>query len=188
MTEPTFAELALSAQETAGAAWIGYYAVHRPLGAEAIEGIREAGSRMRLVRIVVCRIMGTHGRLLQAWGDGTSSELANVNLVAGDLRLDTETFYWQCHRLSSLIRQLPGLSQFQATGVRDVRNNLIEHPENSHSRVLFNSFTWTPELGPQIKAVRPVGSTQVFMDAGLFVNAKQFYDQLSRRLAIALSR
>jgi hypothetical protein len=95
-----------------------------------------------------------------------------------ELKILTEGFYYCAARARAIARNsrapLPGLGSFECTGVRDVRNKLLEHPEGSDSGVLVVSFGRGGTDGPVIKPLRQLSQVNVFPDAGLFRNAEQF--------------
>jgi hypothetical protein len=176
----------LESAEAAQAAWMSYYDFHKPSGVNGTEAFAEASTRLRLMGICLDRVLEIHERFKVQWDPNKDFGLENTNLLFGPLWLDTESFYWQCGRFRNLARMLPGLKSFEAPGIRDVRNHLIEHPESKASGVTINSFGWHPERGPTIKSCRTVETVGVFPDAGLLANAKNFYEELSRKLTVAL--
>jgi hypothetical protein len=99
-----------------------------------------------------------------------------------------EAFYYSAHRVRDILRDnredLPDLGGFEATGVRDVRNHLVEHPTRQ-SGVVVPSLKCGGPVGPQLKAVRfspdPVGT----FDAGLHENCREFLEALAVTLARA---
>ena len=107
-----------------------------------------------------------------------------------EMKLLTESFYYIAGRARAIARHreepLPGLRTFEAEGVRNVRNHLIEHPEGSPSRVFLLSWAWGGPQGPVIKAIRHVGQQDVFPDPGLYRNAAQFRDRLEALLRATL--
>lgn len=109
-----------------------------------------------------------------------------------ELRVLTESFYYFAARVRAIARNskfpLPGLGSFECSGVRDVRNKLLEHPEGDDSQVLIVSFGHGGPNGPTVKPIRRVGQEQVFPDSGLFPNARAFGENLDRLLRQALGR
>ena len=107
--------------------------------------------------------------------------------LAFQVRLYTECFYLLAGRLRELIRKgelpIPGAKLFEAAGVRDVRNKLLQHPEGSDSRVFSQSIMFGPEHGPVLKPIRDQERSGVFLDAGLDVNAAELRDELLRLFA-----
>lgn len=91
-----------------------------------------------------------------------------------DLELYTETFYYLAFRARTLIRSFPGLSSFEAKGIRDVRNHLLEHPEGNSSGVHINSFAHGGVCGPVIKGLRYDHQADLHKDRGLYVNLEEF--------------
>ena len=100
--------------------------------------------------------------------------------ITEPLEFFTEAFYWFAARVRSVIRSLPRLESFEAEGVRNVRNHLLEHPEGKSSGVLINSFGYGLKQGPVIKALRYDHQRTVWPDAGLFVNASEFSEKFVR--------
>jgi hypothetical protein len=96
-----------------------------------------------------------------------------------ELRLSTEAFYYFAQRFVKILNCLPHLKTFDAPGVRNVRNRLLEHPE-----VTQQDWGYAARTGPALKsaAPRPAGKENVPSDPGLFVNAAELRDRLERRL------
>lgn len=106
-------------------------------------------------------------RILKAW------------LESDSIEIHTEAFYWNAGRTRDIIRALPGLDGFEATGTRDVRNKLIEHPEKRDSGVVWGGTGWGAPQGPVLKALRYEHQKDLWKDDGLYVNADEFFDRLS---------
>lgn len=102
------------------------------------------------------------------------------------LEFFTEAFYWFAGRTRSVIRLLPKLENFEAAGIRNVRNHLLEHPEGKSSGVLITSFGYGGPNGPVVKAMRYDHQVGLWPDPGLFVNAVEFTENLKTRLILAL--
>jgi hypothetical protein len=104
------------------------------------------------------------------------------------MRMLTESFYYFAFRVRQILRnkvhQFPLLGSFEAAGVRDVRNQLIEHPEGKDSRVFNRTFAWSLESGMHLKSGRQVWESKEFADNGLDANAGEF----NENLRVALSR
>ena len=96
-----------------------------------------------------------------------------------ELKLSTEAFYYFAARFIKVLNCFPELKHFEAPGVRNVRNHLIEHPG-----VTDQSWGYSANTGPALKSIgpRPPGKENVPLDAGLFVNAAELRDLLERRL------
>jgi hypothetical protein len=102
------------------------------------------------------------------------------------MRLLTESFYYFSFRARQILRNkvhaFPGLGSFEAVGVRDVRNHLIEHPEGELSRVFNRTFMWSPDTGMHLKPSRHEWENSSFVDVGIKANAKEFAERLSAAL------
>jgi hypothetical protein len=100
-----------------------------------------------------------------------------------------EAFYYLAARLRSICRRrepgLPGLEKLEASGVRDVRNHLIEHPEGAASRILEGGFGVDEEKGAVLKPWRIQGYEH-FQDQGLVANAQELVSELTKLLNEAL--
>jgi hypothetical protein len=106
----------------------------------------------------------------------------------GETQLLTEAFYYFAFRLRQVVRRLPGLQSFEAVGVRDVRNKLLEHPDDQEdSGVTVRSFGFGGPSGPRVKVIRDASQENVFPDNGLYVNAEELREQLEISLSRALA-
>jgi hypothetical protein len=106
-----------------------------------------------------------------------------ISEITDELEFLTEAFYYFAFRLRRILKVLPGLAGFECEGIRDVRNKLIEHPEQRDSNVYILSFGHGGIQGPVIKALRHDNQSDVFVDRGLFVNAIELTKSLEKRLA-----
>ena len=102
-----------------------------------------------------------------------------------EIRLLVECFYYFAARARGMIRDMPELNSFEAAGVRDVRNHLIEHPEGRSSQVLSRSFGFGGPNGPIVKALRDTSET-AHPDGGLYANAHEFALNLETALKGAI--
>ena len=105
------------------------------------------------------------------------------------MELFTESFYFVAWRIYSIFKHkrtntLPYLNTFEAKGVRDVRNKLIQHPEGG--QIFTQSFMCGGDEGPVLKNARPAGQQYKISDKGLWLNAKEFRDNLEKLLRKAL--
>jgi hypothetical protein len=89
----------------------------------------------------------------------------------------TESFYYFGWRTREVLRSLPLLASFDALGLRNVRNHLLEHPEKQ-SKIFQRSFSAGGPRGPTIKGPRQSDQVNVFPDAGIYANASEFVDNL----------
>ena len=107
---------------------------------------------------------------------------------ADEVRIFLEGFYYNASRVRDLFRKsqgLPGLKGFEAAGVRDVRNHLVEHPTKKMG-VKIMAIALGGPVGPQLKPFRRSGDPAGTFDAGLRVNAKEFCAALETTLTAAL--
>lgn len=101
--------------------------------------------------------------------------------LSDELHVLLEAFYYAAHRVRDILRDhrtdLPGITGFEAVGVRDARNHLVEHPSRKNG-VLVPSVACGGPTGPQLRLLRwsldPAGTH----DQGLPFNAPQFTDAL----------
>lgn len=107
-----------------------------------------------------------------------------------ELRLLLEAFYYSAHRVRDIFRdsaaELPGLSKFEAAGIRNVRNHLVQHP-GGPSGVLVYSFAVGGPLGPQLKPITWSGDPLGTQDQGLHRNAEEFEGALNATLDRAIN-
>jgi hypothetical protein len=113
-----------------------------------------------------------------------------IGAMSTEAKVLSEAFYNSAWRIRQLVRYyakpLPGVS-FECIGVRDVRNQLIEHPEKG-DKIFIQSFATGGPNGPVLKVYRPTGTATTFQDMGLYVNAEEFADSLSQALGSALAK
>jgi hypothetical protein len=119
---------------------------------------------------------------------GLAQASATLAGVFEPLETLTESFYWIAARARAVIRELPHLSNFEAEGVRNTRNKLLEHPKKKDSGVFITSFAWGADHGPVIKGLRYESQTEIWPDKGLFINATEFADELCAKAARARPR
>lgn len=116
-----------------------------------------------------------------------SDERIEMERLMFEMELFTESFYYLAHRAKVTLTNekfpFPGLKSFECEGVRNVRNQLIEHPEKKkHSSVFIQSFGVGGERGPTLKPDRLEGQENVFPDAGLEANTLEFKRELEKLL------
>lgn len=116
----------------------------------------------------------------------TQEEFDAFERAMFEIKLFTECFYYLAGRIRSMLRHkkvpLPGLEKFEAAGVRNVRNQLLEHPEGVNSRVFINSWGFGASHGSVLKALRYEGQEQIFPDNGLYKNALEMKQNMERIL------
>jgi hypothetical protein len=122
---------------------------------------------------------------LQIWIDAVASACLEIRVM-------TESFYYFANRIRTILRHksapLPHLSSFECSGVRDVRNHLIEHPEGADSQVFVQSFSFGGPNGPVLKDGRTAALKNRPSDQGLYRNASEFNNNLISALKSALAR
>jgi hypothetical protein len=107
---------------------------------------------------------------------------------ADEVRISLEAFYYNASRVRDLCRDsagLPGLQNFEAGGVRDVRHHLVEHPTRSKG-VKVMSIALGGPVGPQLKPMRWSEDPPGTLDKGLHANAREFCSALESTLVRAL--
>ena len=103
--------------------------------------------------------------------------------------LFVESFYFVAWKICSIVKHkrtntLPYLNTFEAIGIRNVRNCLIEHPEKE--QVFMQSFMCGGDKGPVLKNARPASNSCKISDKGLWVNAEEFKNELEKVLRQAV--
>ncbi len=120
----------------------------------------------------------------------TNEEMQRERQALFEMTLLTEAFYYFAGRVRTILKNtkfpMPGLTKFECVGVRDTRNKLLEHAEGNDSQVFTRSFGCGGVQGPVIKAIRLSTQTDIFPDAGLYVNAEEFRVNLERLLQKAI--
>ena len=96
------------------------------------------------------------------------------------LHSTTEAIYHNLWAIKGRISQLPNFTNFNPSGVRDVRNHLIEHTEKKGSEAHIYSFG-VATRGPVLRPIKPTGVNAPH-DAGLETNLEQFLLEIIRRL------
>lgn len=103
-----------------------------------------------------------------------------------DLYVYTEAFYHSAWRVRELLSQqthpFQGISGVAAHGVRDVRNQILMHPEQHSNPWIDWSWGYGGAEGPHLRGQAVVGETGQYQDRGLFVNASEFAAELERTI------
>lgn len=119
--------------------------------------------------------------------------------------LFTESFYFFAWRLMECLNnrsnqfRFPGLERIKADGVSDVRNHLLQHPENhfdgsENSRQRFKQGLVVTSSGPVLRttefaiksATGEMIPTENTEDKGLDITARKFCDELQKRFDRAI--
>jgi hypothetical protein len=111
--------------------------------------------------------------------------------IDSELFILTEWFYYTAWRLREIIHakscDLPGLCGFEAEGVRDVRNHVLQHPENYDLNRQVQSTAVHDTEGPMLGVGFWTPPTTPFRDRGLYNNALEFATNLKTKLSRAVA-
>jgi hypothetical protein len=164
-------------------------AIHFELAVEAVERLKQLD--LLLTRVAAIQRHVSTGKNLRICDFLLPVEAMPVGLETADegqviaegflhARLYAETFYYLAFRFRQILTTqnpatgkyaFPNLKSFEAMGVRDVRNHLLEHPEGRTSQVFSQDHSLGGFDGPKLK-IDASGTAHV--DRGLFVNAAEF--------------
>ncbi|MGI8648414.1 MAG: hypothetical protein DLM55_12245 [Acidimicrobiales bacterium] len=124
------------------------------------------------------------------------------------INLFTESFYFVAWRLREVLNikddgnrfRLPGLGKIKAEGIRDIRNQLLQHPEKDYKnsdkcRRRFTQGLAVTDYGPVLRTTEtaikfatgetiPTGSS--VDKEGLYVTSEKFRDELQTRFNRAI--
>ena len=142
----------------------------------------------------------TQDEYISGFGQKSKEELREYVYAWSEVRLFTEMFYLVAWRLREIlnapsVRAFPGLGRLDAKRVREVRNLLIEHPEDGKPNPNFSQSLMVTDDGPALKtseflvsrATGRVTATESSLDRGLYVNAEEFRAELEALLIAALT-
>lgn len=120
-------------------------------------------------------------------------EAKQSSYMMDEVEIYTEAFYYFAFRIYKILKNkkfniFPGLNSFDAPGVRNVRNFLIEHPDISNDKAYLPSISLLGTVGPVLKIARRPDDERTFDDPGLWVNAAEFKNNLEKLLRRAVSR
>jgi len=106
-----------------------------------------------------------------------------------EVRVLLEAFYYSAHRVRDVLRdgrrELTGIGTFEAVGVRNARNHLVEHPHKVNGVLLFSLATGGP-VGPQLRPLRWSMDAPGTQDPGLHANAAEFESTFNSALRAGL--
>jgi len=128
----------------------------------------EAVRRFQQLELLLGLIYKLESRLREAFARPN----AYVGAISFELITFVEAFYYFAWRLREVLRQLPRLKKFDATGIRYVRNHLIEHPEKK-SHLLRQAFAFDPKRGPVLKPINMEQRDPRVSDKGLWENVRE---------------
>ena len=104
-----------------------------------------------------------------------------------EMKMYAESFYYFAARIRKILidkkAPLPLLNKFEAPGIRNVRNLIIEHPGD----LIIPSCCYGGAEGPKLKVAHYSGQKNVEKDRGFFVNVSEFKETLERLLNNAIS-
>lgn len=142
---------------------------------------RAMEARRRLLQLdwILCKVRETEAQIATHCVP-TDTDIQLFLQLSEELQFFTESFYYFGWRTREIVKSLPGLASFEAIGLRDVRNHLLEHPEKQ-SKVFIESFSYGGAAGPTLKGPRYADQVEVFPDPGLYVNAREFVENFVQR-------
>lgn len=106
--------------------------------------------------------------------------------LAEQLLFYTEAFYWFAWRTRQAIQFIPGLKRFDCVGVRNVRNKLIEHPEEKNGPSGVGGGWGITSDGVTLHVGRDHEHHRRYPDYGMIINGEEFFDNLISMLSEAL--
>lgn len=97
----------------------------------------------------------------------------------------SESFYYFAWRLRQVLVNLPEFKNFNPKGIRNVRYDLLDHPEKV-SRALNPNFMYGHDL-PNGPVLKPFGARRrPIHDQGLYANTKELLEEFLPRLRRAV--
>lgn len=163
------------------------------------EVAKELLARLRQLEWLYTKVLNLEQQLIDDWqhNHGALQPGHNVVLVylakdvpdnpdapftiQEELRVLAESFYHCAHRLLVILDQcarvLPGLRPISASGVRRVRNNLIEHANKKGGRPSY-TFSVSNAAGIRLRSAARIDEPETYLDEGLRANAKELYSEL----------
>jgi len=102
------------------------------------------------------------------------------NEISDEMELMTECFYFMAFRLLKALKSITEFKNLKSDGITIIRNKLLEHPEDKDSQIWINSFAHHGPKGPVLKAVRYNYQKDIFPDKGLYFNASELIDNISK--------
>lgn len=96
------------------------------------------------------------------------------------LHSETETHYRNLWAIILKLNQIPVFGNFKPKGVREVRNDLIEHSNSGSSNAYIFSFGLATK-GPVLRPTKPTG-VKAPNDKGLEVNVEEYLDSIIKTL------
>lgn len=140
------------------------------------------------------RVDKTSGKVVEKF-DPTAirqdkAAIENAIKIDAELFILTEWFYYTAWRLREIAHPktcgLPGLCGFEAVGVREVRNHILQHPENYDLNRQVQSTAVDDTAGPMLGVAYWTPPAKPFRDRGLYNNALEFATNLKKKLSLAI--
>jgi len=103
-----------------------------------------------------------------------------------ELEFYVESFYYIADRIRKVLNHktkntFPGLKNFRADGVRDVRNKVLAHPED-FGQISVPSIDRGRAEEPRLRTAKSVPDMSSIVDCGFWINAKEFKNNLEKLL------
>lgn len=170
----------------------------RSSGDDQSHWIAEAQKRLEQIDWIVRRISVLQARDDRTgrwtWEPATSTETlrkqqkrrsSKWRRLGAEIELLSEAFYYFAWRLRQVLVNLPEFKKFDPKGIRDVRHDLLDHPEKM-SRALNPNFMYGHDL-PNGPVLKPFGARRrPIHDRGLYANAKELIEEFLPRLRRAV--
>jgi hypothetical protein len=158
---------------------------HDALYQEIVKRLRQLGWMIEEVISLCQHIFNQQRSMFQTGTLPSDADLRNFGVaqvaIHDRIELHTESFYWFAHRTATVIRLMPGLKSFNAVGVRDVRNWLLEHTGPSGSPSVGFGWGSGAEFDGVLRGGKgPTIATLADGDKGLYTNATEFFAELQR--------
>jgi hypothetical protein len=128
------------------------------------------------------------------WEPATSSETLRAQhqrrsskrqRLGAEIELLSEAFYYFAWRFRQVLVNLPEFRKFDPKGIRDVRHDLLDHPEKV-SKALNPNFMYGHDL-PNGPVLKPFGARRrQIHDQGLYANARELLEEFLPRLRRAV--
>lgn len=100
-----------------------------------------------------------------------------------ETKIYVESFYYIAFRLRNIIRYSSGLGKkFECPGIRDVRNQLIEHPKKDEVSTVRGFAVGNKQTGIVLEIGRSAGENH-YQDRGFFYNIEEFKLNLENLLS-----
>ncbi|MEN9582405.1 MAG: hypothetical protein RL641_359 [Candidatus Parcubacteria bacterium] len=111
------------------------------------------------------------------------SPFISDNKKLSELRRSTIDYYQLAHRVIKILEILPELDKIKCKPITAVRNHLIQHPEGRASLVTLDSFGYSTEEGPIVKALREGSEIGAHPDKGFSSNNNSMVNSLEKVLS-----